>query len=61
MGRHNFAKGKVLILEYEVKTELDKFLILVNDSWIKLLIYLIGEQIPSSNYINGIRFHISFN
>ena len=57
----NNDKGKVLILEYEVKTELDKFLILVNDSWIKLLIYLIGEQIPSSNYINGIRFHISFN
>ena len=52
----NNAGGKVLILEYEVKKELDKFLTLVNDSWIKLLVYLIGEQIPSSNYINGIRF-----
>ena len=28
----------------------------MNDSWIKLLVYLIGEQIPSSNHINGIRF-----
>ena len=52
----NNAGGKVLILEYEVKKELDKFLTLVNDSWIKLLVYLIGEQIPSSNHINGIRF-----
>ena len=52
----NNAGGKVLILEYEVKKELDKFLMLVNHSWIKLLVYLIGEQIPSSNHINGIRF-----
>jgi hypothetical protein len=52
----NNAGGKVLTLEYEVKKELDKFLVLVNHSWIKLLVYLIGEQIPSSNHINGIRF-----
>ena len=52
----NNAGGKVLTLEYEVKKELDKFLSLVNETWIKLLVYLIGEQIPSSNHINGIRF-----
>ncbi len=52
----NNAGGKVLILEYEVKKELDKFLSLVNETWIKLLVYLIGEQIPYTNHINGIRF-----
>ena len=35
---------------------LDKFLSVVNDSWIKLLCYLIGEQLPYSDKINGVRF-----
>ena len=49
-------KGKILTLEYEIKKNLDAFLEAVTESWIKLLCYLIGEQIPYSNKINGIRF-----
>ena len=49
-------KGKTLILEYIINNDLDQFLSLVTESWTKLLCYLIGETIPHSNYINGIRF-----
>ena len=49
-------KGKTLILEYEVKKNIDGFLSAVTESWITLLCYLIGEQIPFTNNINGIRF-----
>ena len=49
-------KGKILILEFEIKKDLDKFLSLVTNFWIKLICYLIGEQIPFTNNINGIRF-----
>ena len=52
----NNKDGKVFILEYEIKSDLDKFLCVVNDSWIKLLLYLIGEQLPYTDKINGVRF-----
>ena len=48
--------GKTFILEYEIKSDLDNFLIKAQDIWIKMMCYLIGEQIPFSNNINGIRF-----
>ena len=50
------SKGKTLILEYVINNDLDQFLSLVTESWIKLLCYLIGETMPHSNNINGIRF-----
>jgi hypothetical protein len=49
-------KGKIYVLEFEIKKDLDLFLSRVSDLWVKLLILLIGEQIPFSNNINGIRF-----
>ena len=49
-------KGKTLILEYVINNDLDQFLSLVTESWMKLLCYVIGETIPHSNNINGIRF-----
>ena len=49
-------KGKTLILEYVINNDLEQFLSIVNESWIKLLCYLIGETIPHSNSINGVRF-----
>ena len=52
----NNKGGEILILEYEIKKGLDSFLSEVTKSWIKLICFLIGEQIPYSNYINGIRF-----
>ena len=38
--------GKVLILEYIINEELEQFLNLVNQSWINLICYLIGETLP---------------
>ena len=52
----NNKKGKCFMLEYEIKNNLDVFLLKVTESWIKLICYLIGEQIPYTNNINGIRF-----
>ena len=52
----NNKDGKIFILEYEVKNGLEIFLSLVNDTWIKLICNLIGEQMPYTNKINGIRF-----
>ena len=49
-------KGNVLTLEYVVETGLDVFLPKVTELWVKLLLYLIGETLPYSNNINGIRF-----
>ncbi len=48
--------GKVLILEYIISQELDQFLVLVSESWTKLMCYLIGETLPHSENINGVRF-----
>ena len=49
-------KGNVFILGYDPKSELDKFLYSVTNTWIKLIINLIGEQLPYTDKINGIRF-----
>ena len=49
-------KGNVLTLEYVVDTGLDVFLPKVTELWKKLLLYLIGETLPYSDNINGIRF-----
>ena len=49
-------KGNVLTLEYVVDTGLDIFLPKVTELWKKLLLYLIGETLPYSDNINGIRF-----
>ena len=49
-------KGNVLTLEYIVDTGLDIFLPKVTELWKKLLLYLIGETLPYSDNINGIRF-----
>ena len=49
-------KGNILTLSYLVEKDLDKFLSKINELWIKLICFLIGETIPFSNNINGIRF-----
>ena len=49
-------KGNVFILGYDPKSELDKFLYSVTNTWIRLIINLIGEQLPYTDKINGIRF-----
>ena len=53
--KHNKG-GKVLILEYLVDKDLDQFLKLVNQSWLELLCYSIGETLPHSEYVTGVRF-----
>ena len=49
-------KGKILTLSYLIDKDLEAFLSKMNELWIKLIIFLIGETIPFSNNINGIRF-----
>ena len=52
-------KGKIFISEYQIdnnKSDLEKFLSAANEIWNKLLIFLIGEQLPYTENINGIRF-----
>ena len=49
-------KGQILTLEYIVDEGLDKFLSKIDGLWIKLIFLLIGETIPYSNNINGVRF-----
>ena len=49
-------KGQILTLEYIVDKDLDKFLSKIDELWIKLIFLLIGENIPYSNNINGVRF-----
>ena len=49
-------KGKILTLEYIIEEGLDKFLSKADELWIKLICLLIGETIPYSDNINGIRF-----
>ena len=49
-------KGKILSLEYIIDDKLKDFFNKADELWTKLIILLIGETIPYSNNINGIRF-----
>ncbi len=50
-------KGKILTLSYNIKNEdVDNFVIIAQDLWIKLICALIGETLPFCADINGIRF-----
>ena len=49
-------KGQILTLEYIVDKNLENFLSQIDGLWIKLIFLLIGENLPHSNNINGVRF-----
>lgn len=50
-------KGNILTLSYNIKNEdIDDFLELGQELWIKLICFLIGETLPFCSNINGIRF-----
>jgi hypothetical protein len=49
-------KGKTFILEYNIRSDLNSFLNKAQDIWIKMICHLLGEIIPFSNNIHGIRF-----
>ena len=49
-------KGQILTLEYIVDEGLENFLSRIDEYWIKLIFLVIGETIPYSNNINGVRF-----
>ena len=48
--------GKIFTLEYIINSDLEKFLTVVKENWTKLLCLIIGESLPCSNFINGVRF-----
>ena len=52
----NNKKGNILTLSYLIDKDLETFLTKINELWIKLILLLIGETIPFSDNINGIRF-----
>ena len=52
----NNKDGNTLILEYTLKEYNETFYSLLTEKWLKLMLGLIGETIPYSNKINGIRF-----
>ena len=49
-------KGNILTLAYTIDKGIDDFLIKAQELWIKLICLLIGETLPFSHNINGIRF-----
>ena len=49
-------KGKIFTLEYLINNDLEKFLNVVQENWTKLLCLTLGESLPNSQYINGVRF-----
>ena len=50
-------KGNILTLGYVIEDkDINKFLSMINEKWIKLIFLVIGETLPYSNNINGIRF-----
>ena len=52
----NNEKGKILTLAYTIDIGIDVFLKKAQELWIKLICLLIGETLPYSHNINGIRF-----
>ena len=52
----NNEKGNILTLAYTIDNDIDVFLKKAEELWIKLICLLIGETLPFSHNINGIRF-----
>lgn len=48
--------GKYLQLDYKIDKDLDKFFALVSVAWKKLMLNTMGQNIPASENINGVRF-----
>jgi hypothetical protein len=46
-------EGKVLALAYLINEKLDEFLTQVQNYWIKLILYLIGESVDGSKYVKN--------
>ena len=49
-------KVKIFTLEYLINSDLEGFLNAAKENWTKLLCLTLGESLPNSKYINGIRF-----
>jgi hypothetical protein len=44
--------GKTLTLQYEIKgDDLDTFLSSIQNYWLKLMLYVVGESIPGAKYV----------
>jgi hypothetical protein len=49
--RNNY--GRTLTLAYVVNDKLEEFLNLVQNYWMKLILYVIGESIAGSQFVNN--------
>jgi hypothetical protein len=45
--------GKYFTLEYQIKEELDQFLPIFSESWLKLMLSVIGESIDAAQYVRN--------
>ncbi len=43
--------GKYFTLEYQIKDDLDKFLPLFMNSWLTLMLLVLGESIEAAQYV----------
>lgn len=45
------SKGRILQLQYEIKSDIDDFLALIKQFWLRLVLLLIGESLPCSKLV----------
>jgi hypothetical protein len=43
--------GKYFTLEYQIKDDLESFLPIFSESWLKLMLSVIGESIDAAQYV----------
>lgn len=48
--------GRILNVLYDIKEDHDQFLSEIEKVWLDLVLMLLGESLPASKHINGIRF-----
>jgi hypothetical protein len=50
--------GRILHLLYDIKQDLHEFLFYMEESWLKLVLLLIGESMPASKYVSKVKLII---
>jgi hypothetical protein len=51
----NNLGGRILNLLYDIKEEFEEFLSAIEKVWLEIVLMLIGESLPASRFVNGIR------
>ena len=43
--------GRSLVLQYDIRSDLEDFLAVIKDYWLNLILLLISESIPAAKYV----------